>query len=1212
MALEKKIIGLPLSKGLNRKIVDRNLPPGELTEVDNAQVVEGGELRKRKGYHNLSNTVPAIVSGSSAGTVATGKAIAAYGDEIVSFDGRYAYSKTSTGDNWVNKGRVVGCTLENEFVEAGTSLVQTSAQIGQANNFEVQVWSEMDPTEAVSFSGTVTLADIPGGYTKADGLVQLRITTEHNLSVGAKLAVNFAGWADGDYVVTEIVDEEHCVIDYTTTIPGSPTTDTATYTGSGVTWRTYAKVIDKVTRSEIVARTLINTFTTANSMYNIPRAQVASAGQYVFILVHVGSGRVKYTKVDTGGGSGALTSALTPSLLVSSVSDVLFSVDLTNPDWCVEAVSNTSITNGLCVFRRTTASSQYLRLSYYSTTSGTLAESSAETPVSINTAPHFPPANSGAAATSFATYPATYPGASAKGNMELVAGLMLKVVKPSGASSGDYVAVAYTISEDKTSVSGSADEPGGIAMRVYDKTLALQGAEQEAVISSANTQFGSTSSPGYVLINGTAGKNESGVVRFFLTMIKNTSNCNARSPKFLVNSYDYTLGGGGGIADKGLNLFGCTVTSDCFDYNGDLYLGVGYASRPNHVSGAGMMALSTFNTSVGLIIDHQGQVMAKGPTSAGPWCQEIDFRFLQYGTANRLHFMYGVPRVIAESATTFRFGSSRYSGVNTQSDGTDLTAMDAAVGFIDFAPARYLPSVQANGALKVASGILWDYSGDYFKEENFFWYPEIHSSDVTGSGVLSGAFSYKAVYEWVDHNGKVQQSNPSQSFTTGTLSSKAPLLRIYGLHLTYKKDATGLLDPSGNASVVWGARSEVKVVLYRTQASQSIFFRCAEVLMDRLDRIQEITDNLSDADLVDNQILYTMGGNAGHICPPSQYDIAVWKDRLWLATTDNTIWHSKRFKQDREAGFNDLFVRSVDNQSEKINSICPNLEHLLVFGSKSGYYISGDGPSDSGAGPDFSPMRVFAPGQSVVPGSCRVETPAGVFFQARQGLMLVGRNMQVSYKGAYAEGEFDVTNFLIDGHVIEDSHEVRFTASGSGKILVYNYVFDLWSLWTLNASLGNNAGSVVVGGAHYRLGTNGITYKQQAGADYNDQHGGANASYAFGFTTGWINVGQLQQLGRVYRLLFLGDYNAASNPKVLYHTDYDESATTVEMDAAPGTSKFQLIFKLPKQKIKALKFRLTETTPSAGAYMAVQGVSLLAGLKKPGTSFKFPTSDHIT
>ncbi len=1208
MALEKKIVGIPLAKGLNRKITDRNLPPGELTEVDNAHVVEGGELRKRTGFLSLPNAVPAVATGGSASTIDVGKSIAAYGDEVITFDGRHAYSKTSTDDQWVNKGRVVGCTLGNELVEAGTSFVQTSAQIAHANNFEVQVWSEIDPVEEGLATGSMPVATIPAGYTKADGLVECHTQDDHNVTIGSTVYITFQSWASGSYVVTGIINSNKFIIDYTTAVPGSPNTDSGVYALENASvWRTYGKVIDKNTRTEVVGKTLINEFNVANSLYSIPRAQVAASGQYVFIFVYVGSGRVKYTTVDTGAGTGSISEALIPDLLVNSSADVLFSVDLVNPDWCVEAVNNSTISNGICVFRRETATGQFLRLSYYSNTAGVLAESVVgNSPASINTLPHFPPATVGTAST-WPNYPAVYPGPTAKGAMEVVGGLMLKVVTPSDSSTGDYIAIGFTRSIDATGIGGSDDEPGGVITRVFDASLSPQLSERVAYLDVWTTAFTSAASPGYVLLNGTAGKNESGDVRFFLTMAKNTINVRARSPQFLVNAYDYSLGGTS-LTDVGLNLYGCTVSSDCFAYNSDLYLGIAYASRPNSTSGR--ISESTFNTSSGFIVDQQGQVVAKGPTSAGPWCQEIDFRFIQYAAGSRLHFMYGVPRVVSEGSGKYRFGSSRYNGINSGSDGVDLTAMDAAVGVFDLAPARYLPSVQANGALKVAGGILWDYSGDYFKEENFFWYPEIHSGKALSGGSLSGDFSYVAIYEWIDRNGKVQQSNPSLPFVASTLASNKFEVRVYNLHLTYKKDASNLIDPLGYIFDSLGKRSEVKIILYRTQNGKSIYHRCAEAVMSRTDRVQVIEDNLLDSNLADNDVLYTVGGAAGNICPPSQYDIAVWKDRVWLATTENTLWFSKSFKGDKGLGFNDSFTRSVDSESHRINGICPNREHLLVLGEKSCHYLSGDGPSDSGAGPSFSPMRVFASDQGAVPGSCRVETPAGVFFQSRQGLMLVGRNMQVSYKGAYAEGKFSVSDFLIDGHVVEDFHEVRFTGANSGVILVYNYVFDLWSVWTLNAALGDNAGSVIVDGVHYRLGTSGVTYKQH-GSDYSDSHNGP-VGYSLGFTTGWINVGQLQQLGRVYRLLFLGDYNAESKPQVLYYTDYNETASTVEMDTSPGTAKNQLVFKLPKQKVKALKFGFTETAVGEGGYMAVQGVSLLAGIKKPSTSFKFPTSDQIT
>ena len=80
MALEKKIIGLPIAKGTNEKISDRVLPLGELSEAKNVQFAKGGEAKKRKGFHSLSNDIPAIVASDAARTINNGKAVASYND----------------------------------------------------------------------------------------------------------------------------------------------------------------------------------------------------------------------------------------------------------------------------------------------------------------------------------------------------------------------------------------------------------------------------------------------------------------------------------------------------------------------------------------------------------------------------------------------------------------------------------------------------------------------------------------------------------------------------------------------------------------------------------------------------------------------------------------------------------------------------------------------------------------------------------------------------------------------------------------------------------------------------------------------------------------------------------------------------------------------------------------------------------------------------
>ncbi len=66
MALEKKIIGLPMAKGQNEKVSEKVLPVGQFEEAKNVQFVKAGEARKRKGFHSISNTVPALSTGDSA------------------------------------------------------------------------------------------------------------------------------------------------------------------------------------------------------------------------------------------------------------------------------------------------------------------------------------------------------------------------------------------------------------------------------------------------------------------------------------------------------------------------------------------------------------------------------------------------------------------------------------------------------------------------------------------------------------------------------------------------------------------------------------------------------------------------------------------------------------------------------------------------------------------------------------------------------------------------------------------------------------------------------------------------------------------------------------------------------------------------------------------------------------------------------------------
>ena len=176
-------------------------------------------------------------------------------------------------------------------------------------------------------------------------------------------------------------------------------------------------------------------------------------------------------------------------------------------------------------------------------------------------------------------------------------------------------------------------------------------------------------------------------------------------------------------------------------------------------------------------------------------------------------------------------------------------------------------------------------------------------------------------------------------------------------------------------------------------------------------------------------------------------------------------------------------------------------------------------------------------------------------------------------------------------------------------------MLDQWSIWDLHADTGNHVATAVVDNEYYRLNDIGVLYQQQPNFYY-DKVSGVAKAYDFALTTGWINVGQLQQLGRVYRLLVLGDFNSFSKPKIVLYTDYKSSSdASIEYPAAGSglLSQFQLELKLPKQKVKAFKFSVADDKPGAGGgSMAIQSYALLIGVKRDETSFKFPTADHIS
>lgn len=163
MALQKQTMSFPFSKGLNEKDSDKARGPDSLTQAKNVRFEKTGELRKREGFDQLSN------SKTGSGSVSNGVAISQYKDETLVFDGAKLHTKLSN-DKYLTKGTYVPCTFKNEFRRRDPDKKQSNAQMAEKNGVRVYTWMEYDHSSDSKLYVKVTVEDVATGATLADDI----------------------------------------------------------------------------------------------------------------------------------------------------------------------------------------------------------------------------------------------------------------------------------------------------------------------------------------------------------------------------------------------------------------------------------------------------------------------------------------------------------------------------------------------------------------------------------------------------------------------------------------------------------------------------------------------------------------------------------------------------------------------------------------------------------------------------------------------------------------------------------------------------------------------------------------------------------------------------------------------------------------------------------------------------------------------------------
>jgi len=476
------------------------------------------------------------------------------------------------------------------------------------------------------------------------------------------------------------------------------------------------------------------------------------------------------------------------------------------------------------------------------------------------------------------------------------------------------------------------------------------------------------------------------------------------------------------------------------------------------------------------------------------------------------------------STGVFQFAHETITRVESDA-GTFFGRTGVEIVTVDFTSSYRYASAEVGGNLLIAGGVLHAYDGRTICEAGFHFFPEGLTGTAAGSGgsIDAGAHQYRCVYEWTDAQGQIHRSAPSAAYAVTTAASDSVTLTLPTLRVT--------------------AKTDVRIVVYRTVASGTVFYRISSLtsptLNDTTATSVAYVDTASDASIETNDVIYTDGTanqELENIAPGACSLITTHRGRAFVRTGPNRVSYSKIAYDGEPPAFNDGLYLLPDNRGGDVTAIAGMDDKIVIFKERAIFVVGGDGPTNTGAGDYAEPVLVTSDVGCDEPRSV-VLTNAGLMFHSPKGIYLLDRSLSVTYVGAPVElfNGLTVTSAVL----VPSNNQVRFTTSGTvtrpngetqtALVLVYDYLMNQWSTFTSIAAVD----AAVWQGQYVWARSTGRTY-QEADGTYTDD----GAFIQLRFVTAWISLAQLNGFQRIYRLLILGDYEGAHSLRVRLGYDF--------------------------------------------------------------------------
>lgn len=655
----------------------------------------------------------------------------------------------------------------------------------------------------------------------------------------------------------------------------------------------------------------------------------------------------------------------------------------------------------------------------------------------------------------------------------------------SGASATGTIAICYDNVNTFVWVS-SADQGAGSFTGEVWAANALGGAITVPGTRCMNTAIGPLQALAMVATGG------------FATIYADVQGSAPSNQQIYTNTAFYNNGSTARLGTPNGTLFLRSVglASKPFVYNGSIFLNVAYQSPLQ----------STYFTCDGF-----GNIASKVHAGlGGGLIASSDYLLPECQAPN------------ANQPGIFKYANLARGLPNTQS-GQVVSLLGVNSTRLDFVDTDHFLSAPINGGLYTVGGILQSYDGARYVEHGFHLYPEGIALTPIGSGgnLGTGTYSYAVTYEWQDNNGLTQISAPSVvatvNFASGSTNSVSVVIPT--LRLTKK--------------------SNVKIVVYRSAANGLLLTRTTSALVPVYNdpTVDSITfvDTLSDAAIAGNAALYTQPLTQGNpvvpnAAPPACSLITTFADRIFLAGVDDpyTMWFSKPTTLNVPMEFSSLFTLRADPDGGPIIALARMDDKLVIFKQTGIFYLTGNGPTNTGDQNDFlTIIQIPSGGVGCSTQNAVVLTPAGLLFPSSNGIYLLDRGLNVSYKGAPVEGFNALT--ITAATLIPNQWVVFLTTSDTA--IVYDYFYDQWSTFTNHGGLD---GVIYAARNLYAYAkTDGKVYLQTPTV-FSD----AGLPIPVSFTLSWA-AAKLQGFQRIVHAYVLGSYKGTHTLNCAVAYDYD-------------------------------------------------------------------------